>query len=136
MRHHVPLFPAPGAQHHALATQALNAGKHCEENILWSFAPHDISIILSLAGEEPIYIDSVGSNFLHARIADVTMTNLKFPSGIGAHIFVSWLNPFRELYQLFRANGREIIIRSCPPFLLRLICIDILPLRPYNWIQF
>jgi UDP-2-acetamido-3-amino-2,3-dideoxy-glucuronate N-acetyltransferase len=35
-------------------------------------------------------------NFLHASIADVTMTNLKFPSGIGAHIFVSWLNPFKE----------------------------------------
>lgn len=67
-----------------------------EENILWSFAPHDISIILSLTGEEPSYIDSVGSNFLHARIADVTMTNLKFPSGIGAHIFVSWLNPYKE----------------------------------------
>ena len=67
-----------------------------EENILWSFAPHDISIILSLVGEEPYYVDSVGSNFLHARIADVTMTNLKFPSGIGAHIFVSWLNPFKE----------------------------------------
>lgn len=67
-----------------------------EENILWSFAPHDISIILSLTGEDPSYIDSVGSNFLHAHIADVTMTNLKFPSGIGAHIFVSWLNPFKE----------------------------------------
>ena len=38
----------------------------------------------------------MGSNFLHARIADVTMTNLKFPSGIGAHIFVSWLNPYKE----------------------------------------
>ena len=67
-----------------------------EENILWSFAPHDISIILSIVGEEPIYVDSVGSNVLHARIADVTLTNLKFASGIGAHIFVSWLNPFKE----------------------------------------
>ena len=55
------------------------------ENILWSFAPHDISIIIGLVGDEPYYVDSVGSNFLHARIADVTMTNLKFPSGIGAH---------------------------------------------------
>jgi UDP-2-acetamido-3-amino-2,3-dideoxy-glucuronate N-acetyltransferase len=67
-----------------------------EENILWSFAPHDISVILSLVGEEPSYVDSVGSNFLHPKIADVTMTNLKFPSGIGANIFVSWLNPFKE----------------------------------------
>lgn len=78
-------------------SRRLSLGKiRREENILWSFAPHDISIILSLVGEEPYYIDSVGSNFLHARIADVTMTNLKFPSGIGAHIFVSWLNPFKE----------------------------------------
>jgi len=70
-----------------------------EENILWSFAPHDISIILSLTGEEPSYVDSVGSNFLHARIADVTMTNLKFPSGIGAHIFVHWCAYLCELAQ-------------------------------------
>ncbi len=78
-------------------SRRLSLGKiRREENILWSFAPHDISVILSLVGEDPYYVDSVGSNFLHARIADVTMTNLKFPSGIGAHIFVSWLNPFKE----------------------------------------
>ena len=78
-------------------SRRLSLGKiRREENILWSFAPHDISIILSLVGEDPYYVDSVGNNFLHARIADVTMTNLKFPSGIGAHIFVSWLNPFKE----------------------------------------
>lgn len=78
-------------------SRRLSLGKiRREENILWSFAPHDISIILSLTGEEPSYIDSIGSNFLHPRIADVTMTNLKFPSGIGAHIFVSWLNPYKE----------------------------------------
>ena len=78
-------------------SRRLSLGKiRREENILWSFAPHDISIILSLTGEEPSYVDSVGSNCLHARIADVTMTNLKFPSGIGAHIFVSWLNPYKE----------------------------------------
>jgi len=78
-------------------SRRLSLGKiRREENILWSFAPHDISVILGLVGEDPVYVDSVGSNFLHARIADVTMTNLKFPSGIGAHIFVSWLNPFKE----------------------------------------
>jgi UDP-2-acetamido-3-amino-2,3-dideoxy-glucuronate N-acetyltransferase len=78
-------------------SRRLSLGKiRREEDILWSFAPHDISVILSLVNEEPYYIDSIGSNFLHARIADVTMTNLKFPSGIGAHIFVNWLNPFKE----------------------------------------
>ncbi len=78
-------------------SRRLSLGKiRREENILWSFAPHDISIILSITGEQPSYVDSVGSSFLHAQIPDVTMTNLKFPSGIGAHIFVSWLNPYKE----------------------------------------
>jgi len=78
-------------------SRRLSLGKiRREENILWSFAPHDISLILSIVGEDPNYVDAVGNNFLHAQIPDVTMTNLKFPSGIGAHIFVSWLNPFKE----------------------------------------
>ena len=78
-------------------SRRLSLGKiRREENILWSFAPHDISLILGITGEEPHYIDAIGNNFLHAQIPDVTMTNMKFPSGIGAHIFVSWLNPFKE----------------------------------------
>ncbi len=78
-------------------SRRLSLGKiRREENILWSFAPHDISLILSIVGENPSYVDAVGGNFLNASIADVTMTNLKFPSGIGAHVFVSWLNPFKE----------------------------------------
>lgn len=75
----------------------LNLGKiRREENILWSFAPHDISMILSLAGEEPESIVATGGNYLHKRIADVTTTHLTFPSGLQAHVFVSWLHPFKE----------------------------------------
>jgi len=75
----------------------LNLGKiRREENILWSFAPHDISMILSLAGEEPETVMATGGNYLHQRIADVTTTHLSFPSGLRAHIFVSWLHPFKE----------------------------------------
>ncbi len=75
----------------------LNLGKiRREENILWSFAPHDISVILSLVEEEPIEVTASGSNILHPEIADTTVTNLKFPSGVQAHIFVSWLHPFKE----------------------------------------
>ncbi len=86
-----------------------------EENILWSFAPHDISIILSLTGEEPSYIDSVGSNFLHAKVADVTMTNLKFPSGIGAHIFVSWLNPYKEQKLVIVGSNGMLVFDDTEP---------------------
>lgn len=75
----------------------LNLGKiRREENILWSFAPHDISMILSLAGEEPDTVEAVGGCYLHKSIADVTTSHFTFPSGLQAHIFVSWLHPFKE----------------------------------------
>jgi UDP-2-acetamido-3-amino-2,3-dideoxy-glucuronate N-acetyltransferase len=75
----------------------LNLGKfRNEENILWSFAPHDISMILSLVGQEPTRVTAVGANFLHDRIADVTTTHLDFADGTRAHVFVSWLHPFKE----------------------------------------
>jgi UDP-2-acetamido-3-amino-2,3-dideoxy-glucuronate N-acetyltransferase len=75
----------------------LNLGKiRREENILWSFAPHDISMILSLTGEMPDRTFATGGNYLHKQIADVTITHMEFPSGLKAHIFVSWLHPFKE----------------------------------------
>jgi UDP-2-acetamido-3-amino-2,3-dideoxy-glucuronate N-acetyltransferase len=75
----------------------LNLGKiRREENILWSFAPHDISVILGLVGEMPDGVDAQGGNYLHDRIADVTVSLLSFPSGIKAHVFVSWLHPYKE----------------------------------------
>jgi UDP-2-acetamido-3-amino-2,3-dideoxy-glucuronate N-acetyltransferase len=75
----------------------LNLGKiRREENILWSFAPHDISVILGLLGETPNKVTAQGGNYLHEQIADTTVTLLSFPSGVKAHIFVSWLHPFKE----------------------------------------
>jgi UDP-2-acetamido-3-amino-2,3-dideoxy-glucuronate N-acetyltransferase len=75
----------------------LNLGKiRREENILWSFAPHDISILLSLAQEMPDHVISTGANYLHPNLADVTLSSLSFPSGVKAHIFVSWLHPYKE----------------------------------------
>ncbi|MFZ5765141.1 MAG: Gfo/Idh/MocA family oxidoreductase [Thermodesulfobacteriota bacterium] len=75
----------------------LNLGKlRREENVLWSFAPHDISVIIGLVDEMPESIRAQGGNFLHQKIADTTMTLLNFASGIRAHIFVSWLHPFKE----------------------------------------
>jgi UDP-2-acetamido-3-amino-2,3-dideoxy-glucuronate N-acetyltransferase len=75
----------------------LNLGKiRREENILWSFAPHDISMILALAEDEPETVYATGGYYLHKKIADVTTTHLEFNSGLQAHIFVSWLHPFKE----------------------------------------
>lgn len=75
----------------------LNLGKiRREENILWSFAPHDISVILLLLNETPQKVSAHGGNYLHSQIADITVTNLNFKSGVAAHIFVSWLHPYKE----------------------------------------
>lgn len=75
----------------------LNFGRiRREEDILWSFAPHDISMILELARSEPDSVNAVGSRYLHESIADVTTTHLSFPGGERAHVFVSWLHPFKE----------------------------------------
>jgi len=75
----------------------LNLGKvRQEENILWSFAPHDISIITSLLGAEPDLVSASGGSYLQSGIADVTVTNLLFAGGVRAHIFVSWLHPYKE----------------------------------------
>src|SRR5262245_60201721 len=80
-----------------LYSNRLNLGKiRREEDILWSFAPHDLSMILSLVGHEPDCVESVGSYYLHQHIADVTTTHLSFPGGERGHVFVSWLHPFKE----------------------------------------
>ncbi len=75
----------------------LNIGKvRTEENILWSFAPHDISVMLLLAGEEPEKVTSFGGSYVSRSIYDTTLTTLEFSNGLKGHIFVSWLHPFKE----------------------------------------
>ena len=75
----------------------LNFGKiRTEENALWSFAPHDIAVILRLLSASPTEVTSVGGNFVNPSLADVTVSCLRFQSGQRAHVFVSWLNPFKE----------------------------------------
>lgn len=75
----------------------LNLGKlRTEENILWSFAPHDIATILYLLDEVPTHVAAHGGSYLNPPIVDTTLTSCQFKSGVNAHIFVSWLHPFKE----------------------------------------
>lgn len=67
-----------------------------EENILWSFAPHDVAVILRLMGSMPFQVIACGGSYVQPNIADVTVTNLLFDNGVRAHIYVSWLHPFKE----------------------------------------
>jgi UDP-2-acetamido-3-amino-2,3-dideoxy-glucuronate N-acetyltransferase len=81
-----------------ITSNRLNLGKiRREENALWSFAPHDISVILSLVGGElPDQVRCIGEAYLNQGVADVTLTTLRFPGGVNAHVHVSWINPFKE----------------------------------------
>ena len=75
----------------------LNLGKaRAEENALWSLGAHDVSVLLSLAGEEPDEVSARGESYLHPGVEDVVFCYLRFPSGLAAHLHLSWLDPHKE----------------------------------------
>jgi predicted dehydrogenase len=82
---------------HYIYSNRLSLGKVGHpENILWSFAPHDVAIILRLMGSMPFQVVACGGTYVQPNIADVTLTSLLFDNGVRAHIHVSWLHPFKE----------------------------------------
>jgi UDP-2-acetamido-3-amino-2,3-dideoxy-glucuronate N-acetyltransferase len=109
----------------------LNLGKfRTEENILWSFAPHDISVIISLLGEIPASVTALGRNSLNKDIADVTITSMSFPSGAKAHIFVSWLHPYKE-QKLVVIGGKKMVLFNDTEPENKLICYN----HKIDWIK-
>lgn len=75
----------------------LSLGKfRTEENVLWSFAPHDISMILGLVGEEPVTVSAQGNVAFTPGVADLVSVQMRFPGGAAAHILASWMHPFKE----------------------------------------
>ena len=75
----------------------LNFGKvRTEEDVFWSFAPHDISVLNYLIGAPALEIKAKGSKYLQDNVYDVTMAQFTYPNNVHAHIFVSWLHPFKE----------------------------------------
>ncbi len=67
-----------------------------EEDVLWSFAPHDVSMVLGLTGTIPSRVTSQGAAFATPGVADWATTQMVFPNGVRGHIQVSWLHPFKE----------------------------------------
>ena len=79
-----------------ICSNRLNFGKlRKEENVLWSFAPHDISIMIDILGM-PKKVKSIGKSYFKKNIPDIALSSFEFDNGKSAHIFVSWLNPFKE----------------------------------------
>lgn len=79
-----------------LYAHRLNLGRvRVEENALWSFAPHDVALILRLTGALPLQVTCTGGAYLSQDVADVTLMSMTFATGVMAHVFVSWLHPFK-----------------------------------------
>ena len=95
----------------------LNFGKvRTEENALWSFAPHDVAVILSLMEQAPLEVSSCGGSYLTSGVADTTMSNLRFQDESRAHIFVSWLHPFKEQRLVVVGDKKMAIFNDVAPF--------------------
>ena len=82
---------------HYLYSHRLNLGQlRQDENALWSLGAHDVSVILHLAGEEPVELDARGECYMRDGVEDVVFAFLRFPSGLAAHMHLSWLDPHKE----------------------------------------
>lgn len=82
---------------HYIYSNRLNLGQlRADENALWSLGAHDVSVILRLAGEEPHEVSARGESYMREGIEDVVFAFLRFPSGLAAHLHLSWLDPHKE----------------------------------------
>ena len=95
----------------------LSFGKvRTEEDVIWSFAPHDISMILSLTGQEPEYVSTNATSILQKNIADVATIHLQFKSGIKSHISVSWLHPYKEHKLVIVGQSAMLVFDDTKPW--------------------
>lgn len=85
-----------GKLHYIYSTRLNTGTVRTEENVFWSFAPHDISVLDFLIGKSAIKTEVKASNFLQTGIADFVMAQMSYPDAIHGHIFTSWLHPFKE----------------------------------------
>jgi predicted dehydrogenase len=82
---------------HYVYGNRLNLGKlRADENALWSLGAHDVSVVLLLAGEEPVELKAFGESYMRPGVEDVVFCYLRFPSGLAAHLHLSWLDPHKE----------------------------------------
>jgi predicted dehydrogenase len=82
---------------HYIHSRRLNLGRlRADENALWSLGAHDVAAILRLTGESPVEVSARGESYVRSGIEDVVFGHLRFPSGVSAHIHLSWLDPQKE----------------------------------------
>ena len=95
-----------------------------EEDVIWSFAPHDISIVLALLGETPTYVSGEATSIVTQGIADIANIHLGFPSGVTARISVSWLNPTKEQRTVIIGSDAHAVFDDTLPWEQKLQIYD------------
>lgn len=95
-----------------------------EEDVIWSFAPHDISIILALLGETPSYVSGEATCIVTQGIADIANIHLGFPTGVTARISVSWLNPTKEQRTVIIGSEAHAVFDDTLPWEQKLQIFD------------
>jgi predicted dehydrogenase len=89
-----------------LYSNRLNLGQlRADENALWSLGAHDVSVVLRLVDEDPIECRALGESYMRSGVEDVVFGYLRFPSGVAAHLHLSWLDPHKE--RRFTVVGSE-----------------------------
>ena len=93
-----------------LYSQRVNLGQiRPDENALWSFGPHDVSVALFLLGELPASVSAQGRSYLQQGIEDVVFLNMTFTSGVMAHVQMSWLDP-HKVRQLTVVGSKQMAV--------------------------
>ena len=93
-----------------LYSQRVNLGKiRADENALWSFAPHDLSVILHLLDDEPVSVSARGHAYLRPGVEDVVFVTLEFASGVMANVHLSWLDP-HKLRKFTVVGNRKMVV--------------------------
>jgi UDP-2-acetamido-3-amino-2,3-dideoxy-glucuronate N-acetyltransferase len=87
---------AIGRLRYVYSTRASLGKIRRNENALWSFAPHDISMMLALTGRMPTRVVCNGEAWLSPSVADMTLSHFDFGDQLQGHIFVSWMHPFKD----------------------------------------
>ena len=100
-----------------IQSSRLSFGRYrSEEDIIWSFAPHDISMILSLANEEPSIVKCNTKSIIKENHADIGNIFMEFPSGLKSNISVSWLNPNKEVKLVVTGSLAMLIFDDTKPW--------------------
>jgi predicted dehydrogenase len=99
-----------------LYSQRVNLGQvRPDENALWSFGPHDISVALYLLQERPVSVAARGRSYLQPGIEDVVFLTMEFPSGAMAHVQMSWLDPHKERRLTVVGSKRMVVFDDMQP---------------------